>query len=112
MDRMRCESTDLQIFFCKNISLRRYGSFNDLVELYFLELLMSVEKLEVHKVHPHYSWQSKRVAFYSQVPIHWALAVTISGQGCLKKKIPQNQLIAIPLHVPNTQTVGKQYLVR
>ena len=45
MDRMGFERSELQGFCCKNILLRRLGSFNGLVELCHL-LLMGAEKLQ------------------------------------------------------------------
>ena len=44
MDGMGCERSELQRFCCKNMSLRKYGSFNSLVALCHLEFLVSAEK--------------------------------------------------------------------
>ena len=38
------ERSELQIFYCKNTSLRRYGSMNGLVEPQYLESLTSTVK--------------------------------------------------------------------
>ena len=46
IDRMRCERSELQGFCCKNVSLRRYGSFNGLVVLPYLELLKTTGELQ------------------------------------------------------------------
>ena len=46
MDGAGCERSDYKDFCCKNVTLRGYGSFNGLVELYHLEFLMSTEKLQ------------------------------------------------------------------
>ena len=46
MDKSGCERSEIKRFCCKNISLRRYGSFNGFFELYYLELLMSTGKLQ------------------------------------------------------------------
>ena len=40
----RCERSELQVC-CKNVSSRRYGSFNGHIELHHFDLLMSTEKL-------------------------------------------------------------------
>ena len=45
MDRTGSEKSELQRFCSKNVSLRRYGSFNGLSVLHHLELLTSAEKL-------------------------------------------------------------------
>ena len=44
MDATGCERSELQRFFCKDILFRRYYSFNDIVVLRHLELVMSTEK--------------------------------------------------------------------
>ena len=44
MDGTGCERSELQRFCCKNVSFRRYGSFNGFVVLRHLELLTSTEK--------------------------------------------------------------------
>ena len=41
MGEIECERSEVQRFCCKRISLRRYGSFNGLIELRNLELLTS-----------------------------------------------------------------------
>ena len=41
---MGYERSELQIFCCENVSLRRYGSFNGLVVLWHLKSLMSAER--------------------------------------------------------------------
>ena len=46
MDGKGSEKSELLIFCCKIVLLRSYGSFNNLVVLRHLELLMSAEKLQ------------------------------------------------------------------
>ena len=53
MDGMGCKSFRFTMnFCCKNLSLRIL-SFNGLVELHLFDLLMNMEMLEIHIVHPH-----------------------------------------------------------
>ena len=46
MDRIGCERSEFLRFCCKNVLFRRYGSFNHLVVLYYLELLTSAKKIQ------------------------------------------------------------------
>ena len=45
-DGKGCKMSEVQRFCCKNVSLRRYGSFNSFSVLDHYELLMSTERLQ------------------------------------------------------------------
>ena len=44
MDEKGFERSEIQRFYCENVLLRRYGSFNGLIELCHLKLLTNTEK--------------------------------------------------------------------
>ena len=44
---MGFKKSEIQRFCCKNMSLRRYGSFNGFIELHHLELLRSAKNFKI-----------------------------------------------------------------